>query len=114
MSEKKKEAKNSDPKSCRQGYAERAEKARKAREKKQFGWGRGNSAPYFMEILKRAKNGCEVVAWNESKANVREEVNKRTCKAGYTNAEGGPPATGRIIIMPPNDKYRKNYDKIKW
>lgn len=52
-----------------------------------------------MEILKRAKGESgEVVDWNESEANVREEVNKRTCKAGYTNKEGGPPATGKIMI----------------
>ena len=56
----------------------------------------------------------ETVAWNESEGNIREEVNRRTCKAGYTNREGGPPATGNIIIMPPNDKYRENYDKIDW
>ncbi|GAF81841.1 unnamed protein product, partial [marine sediment metagenome] len=48
----------------------------------------------------------------ESEANVREEVNKRTCKAGYTNREGGPPASGRIISKPANDKYRKNYRRI--
>lgn len=51
-----------------------------------------------MEILKRAKGESgEIVDWNESEANVREEVNKRTCKAGYTNREGGPPATGKIM-----------------
>lgn len=62
-----------------------------------------------MEILKRAKSGGEIVDWNEGEANVKEEVNRRTCKAGYTNREGGPPATGRIIIKPPTEQYRKNY-----
>lgn len=54
----------------------------------------------------------EIVAYNESESNVREEVNRRTCKAGYTNREGGPPATGRIISKPANAKYRENYVRI--
>ena len=57
-------------------------------------------------------NDGEVVAWNENENCVREEVNRRTCKAGYTNREGGPPSTGRIISKPANDKYRENYVKI--
>lgn len=66
-----------------------------------------------MQILKRAKGESgETVAWNESEANVREEVNRRTCKAGYTNREGGPPATGRIIMKPANEQYRKEYRRI--
>ncbi len=56
----------------------------------------------------------ETVAWNESEANVREEVNRRTCKAGYTNSEGGPVSSGKIRSMPANDEYRKNYDRINW
>lgn len=69
---------------------------------------------YILEILKRAKGfqSGEGVSFLESEANVREEVNRRTCKAGYTNREGGPPATGNIRSMPANDKYRKNYVKI--
>lgn len=69
---------------------------------------------YVLEILKRAKSGGEIVDWNESESNIREEANRRTCKAGYTNREGGPPTTGRIIIKPPTEQYRKNYDKIDW
>lgn len=65
-----------------------------------------------MEIMKRAKSGGEVVAWNEKEDNVRDEVNRRAHKAGYTNREGGPPATGRIISKPANDKYRENYVRI--
>ncbi len=67
-----------------------------------------------MEILKRAKGHAdgEVVDWNESEVNVREEVNRRTCKAGYTNREGGPLATGRIISKPSTLRYRKNYRRI--
>lgn len=52
-----------------------------------------------MEILKRAKGfqSGEGVSAFESEANVREEVNRRTCKAGYTNREGGPPTTGKVM-----------------
>lgn len=52
--------------------------------------------------------GGEVVAWNESESNVREEVNRRTCKAGYTNREGGPPATGKIQISVPSGEVKLN------
>ena len=39
----------------------------------------------------------EIVDWNESESNVREEVNRRTCKAGYTNREGGPRCATKIM-----------------
>lgn len=66
-----------------------------------------------MQIIKRAKGESgEIVDWNESESNIKEEVDRRTCKAGYTNREGGPLATGNIRSMPANDKYRKNYVKI--
>jgi hypothetical protein len=45
-----------------------------------------------LEILKRAKEfqSGEGVSAFESEANVREEVNRRTYKAGYTNKDGTP------------------------
>ena len=30
----------------------------------------------------------EIIAWNESEANVREEANRRTAKVGYTTRYG--------------------------
>ena len=57
-------------------------------------------------------NDGETVAWNESESNVREEVLRRNARAGYCNSEGGPPATGRIIMKPANAQYRKNYRMI--
>ena len=54
----------------------------------------------------------EIVDWNESEDNIREEVNRRTSKAGYTNREGGPPSSGRIVSKPASKKYRENYVKI--
>ena len=67
-----------------------------------------------MEILKRAKSGGEIVAWNESEANVREEVNRRTCKAGYTNSEGGPTSSGKGDRYRPVDerKYAANCRRV--
>lgn len=43
-----------------------------------------------MEILKRAKSGGEIIPWNANEKDVREEVNRRTAKAGYTTREGNP------------------------
>ena len=69
-----------------------------------------------LEILKRAKGfqSGEGVSFLESEANVREEVIRRSCKAGYTNSEGGPVNSGRIRSMPSTDEFRRNYVKIKW
>lgn len=65
-------------------------------------------------ILRRATgdNDGDVVDWNESEANVREEANRRTCKAGHTNREGGPPATGNIRSRPFTEQGRENYIRI--
>ena len=67
-----------------------------------------------LEILKRAKGfqSGEGVSAFESETNVREEMNRRSYKAGYTNREGGPLTTGRIIIKPSTEQYRKNYRRI--
>jgi len=65
-----------------------------------------------MQILKRAKNTeMDIVSVTESETNVREEVNRRSYKAGYTNREGGPRTSGRIMIKPPTEQYRRNYVK---
>ena len=66
-----------------------------------------------MEIINRAKGESgEVVNWDESESNVREEVNRRTCKAGYTNREGGPRITGNIRSTPFSEQGRSNYERI--
>ena len=42
-----------------------------------------------MQILKRAKNAeMDIVPVNEPEKNVREEVNRRTWKAGHTDRDG--------------------------
>ena len=66
-----------------------------------------------MQILNRARNAeMDIIPATESESNVRDEVNRRSYKAGYTNREGGPLTTGRIIIKPPTEQYRKNYRRI--
>ena len=67
-----------------------------------------------MEILKRAREfqSGERVSWLESEANVREEVNKRTCKAGYTNSDGSPIVKRGCPVV--SRAYQDNYDQIDW
>lgn len=44
-----------------------------------------------MQILKRAKNAeMDIVSASESESIVRDEVNHRTYKAGYTDRDGQP------------------------
>lgn len=59
-----------------------------------------------LEIMKRAKSGGEIASFTENEDTVKEEVLRRNAKAGYRRG------SGKIIIHPPNDKYRKNYVKI--
>lgn len=54
----------------------------------------------------------EVVPWNENKDNVREEVNRRAAKAGYTTKYGEPRGATKIMAKPANAQYRKNYRRI--
>ena len=68
-----------------------------------------------LEILKRAKQfqSGEGVSFLESEANVKEEVNRRTFKAGYTDRDGQPRNNGADVVRPCNmKKYRENYERI--
>lgn len=73
-----------------------------------------------MEILKRAKGDSgEVIDWNESESNVKEEVNRRTYKAGYTDMDGQPmisrnDGAGKGDVPRPvnKKKYEENYKRI--
>ncbi len=62
-----------------------------------------------LEIINRAKSGGEITSFLESSETVREEAVRRGCKAGICNSEGGPVRSGKIISMPSNEQYRKNY-----
>jgi len=69
-----------------------------------------------LEILKRARGHLdgELVAWNESSSNVREEVNRRSFKAGYTDRDGQPRGAGKGDSPRPVNKkrYDQNYKRI--
>ena len=73
-----------------------------------------------MEILKRAKNKeLDIISASESESNVREEVNRRTWKAGLTDRDGqmmtsrNSGAGKGDVFRPVNkQKYDENYDRI--
>jgi len=65
-----------------------------------------------LEILKRARGREDGDITSFKDEPDKDEINRRTWKAGYTNREGGPPTTGRIISKPANAQYRKNYRRI--
>jgi len=69
-----------------------------------------------LEIIERARGKAdgEVVPWNESESNVREEVLKRNAKAGYCNRDGTPVNAGRGDRFRPvnQKKYDENYEMI--
>ncbi len=69
-----------------------------------------------MQILKRAKNAeMDIVSISESESNVKEEVNRRTFKAGYTDRDGQPRSSaGKGDVPRPCNmkKYRENYELI--
>ena len=54
------------------------------------------------------------MAWNESEANVREEVLRRNTKAGYCNRDGSQIGAGKGDRFRPvnKKKYDRNYDRI--
>ena len=69
-----------------------------------------------MEILKRAKGfqSGEGISAFESESNVREEVNRRSHKAGYTDRDGQPRGAGKGDAPRPVNKklYDWNYERI--
>ena len=73
-----------------------------------------------MQILKRAKNAeMDIISSTESDSNVRDEANRRTCKAGYTDRDGQMMKSRRTVngkgdaFRPVNKKlYDANYDRI--
>jgi len=73
-----------------------------------------------LEILKRAKGDSgEVVPWNESESNLKEEVNRRSHKAGYTDRDGQPiisrsngAGKGDVARACNKKQYDRNYERI--
>jgi hypothetical protein len=54
----------------------------------------------------------ELVKPNVSEKDLRDEVNRRTARAGYTTRAGESPYRTKIMAAPPNEQYRKNYARI--
>jgi len=51
-----------------------------------------------MQIMKRARNAeLEIIPATESESNVKDEVTRRTAKAGYTTREGNPTFGTKIM-----------------
>jgi hypothetical protein len=51
---------------------------------------------------------CELVPDNVSENDLRDEVNKRTAKAGYTTRFGEPPYATKIMTTVPFGKVKLN------
>lgn len=55
----------------------------------------------------------ELIPASVSDADLTDEMNARSCKSGLTNRQGEScRGTGKIISMPSNEQYRKNYRRI--
>ena len=54
----------------------------------------------------------EIVPANVSEKDLRDEVNRRTARAGYTTRAGEPPHRTKIMAAPPTKQYRDNYVRI--
>lgn len=67
------------------------------------------SAPVFLMNRK----GYDIISPDEPESNVREESNRRSWKAGYTDRDGQPVAGKGDTYRPVNKKkYDENYEKI--
>jgi hypothetical protein len=53
----------------------------------------------------------ELVPDNVSEKELREEVNRRTARAGYTTSAGECPYRTKIMSLPPTKQYEENYRK---
>ena len=67
-----------------------------------------------MQILKRAKSGGDIIPWSASESSLKDEVNHRTNKAGYTDRDGQPRGAGKGDSPRPVNKklYDQNYERI--
>lgn len=73
-----------------------------------------------MEIItERHKAPGMIVPATESVSSIKDEVNRRTCKAGYTDSDGQPKISrnngigkGDVPRLCNTKKYRENYARI--
>jgi len=50
-----------------------------------------------LEILKRATSGGEIIPFNVPESDLRDEVNRRSARAGYTTRQGNPTFGTKIM-----------------
>lgn len=67
----------------------------------------------------KTKAPTEIVSVTESESSIKDEVNRRTCKAGYTDRDGQPKVSrndgaGKGDVPRPcnMNKYCENYERI--
>ena len=70
-------------------------------------------------ITERHKCPGMIVPASESESSIKDEVNRRTCKAGYTDRDGQPKISRKNgagkgdVARPCNKKlYDQNYERI--
>lgn len=51
----------------------------------------------------------DIVPINVKEKDLKEEVNRRTSKAGYTTGLGESPYRTKIMSLPPTKQYEENY-----
>jgi hypothetical protein len=54
----------------------------------------------------------DLVPANASEKDLKDEVNRRTDRAGYTTRFGEAPYRTKIMSLPPTKQYEENYERI--
>jgi hypothetical protein len=54
----------------------------------------------------------EVIPDSVSEKSLKDEVNRRTARSGYTTRNGEQPCRTKIMNLPPSKQYEENYVKI--
>jgi len=65
-----------------------------------------------LEILKRATSGGEIIPFNVPEADLKDDINRRAARLGYTTKHGEPAGRTKIMAAPPTKKYAENYVRI--
>jgi hypothetical protein len=55
---------------------------------------------------------AELVPPGTSDSDVRDEVNRRTHRAGYTDRDGQPMIRREIVSQPATEAYRAGWDRV--
>ena len=55
---------------------------------------------------------AELVPPSVSDSDMRDEVNRRTHRAGYTDRDGQPMIRREIVSHPPTQQYREGWERV--